>query len=89
MALSDSSVAQLQQMLEVLDGTRRSGDRGRAAARLADLDGLLLLPETLKSDKAAGATPTAAEFDALVEDVATIHLRLRAVIAALRTRRGR
>jgi hypothetical protein len=77
------------QELQVLAGYRQSAAIGRAAVRLDDLAGLLSLPDNLKAAKAAGATPTKAEFDALVDDVQTLQLRLRAVIAALRARRGR
>lgn len=79
----------LKQKIETLDGSRRGGNAGRAAVRIEDLDGLLALPDTLKSAKAAGTAPTATEFDALVDDVQAIHRRLRAVMSALRARRGR
>lgn len=84
-----ASDATLRQTIEELDGSRRLGNRGRAAVRLDDLNGLLQLPETLKSAKAAGATPTQAEFDLLVEDVHALHRRLLAVYEALRGRRNR
>lgn len=79
----------LKQKIELLDGSRRGGNPGRAAVRLDDLNGLLVLPEQLKSVKAAGSTPTQAEFDALVADVHEIHRRLVAILGALRARRGR
>jgi hypothetical protein len=78
----------LRQKIEELDGSRRLGNRGRAAVRLDDLDGLLQLPEQLKSEKVA-STVTAAAFNALVDDVHTIHTRLRAINVSLRGRRGR
>lgn len=81
--------AQLRQIAEELDGSRQLGNKGRAAVRLDDLNGLLALPEDMKSVKAAGATPTQAEFDALYEDVRAMWLRQQAVIQALRSRRGR
>lgn len=79
----------LKERLDQLDGSRRHGNLGRAAVRLDDLNGLLVLPETLQSVKAAGSTPTKAEFDALVDDVQELHRRLKAIVSALRTRRGR
>jgi hypothetical protein len=79
---------QLRQRLDELDGSRRP-NKGRAAVRLDDLNGLLQLPDALKSAKAAGATPTKAEFDLLVEDATMILTKLRSVVAALRARRGR
>ncbi|MPZ36691.1 MAG: hypothetical protein GEU95_01290 [Rhizobiales bacterium] len=77
-----------RQKLEELDGSRRLGNRDRAAVRLGDLNGLLALPDAPKSEKVVSSV-TAADFNALVEDVHTIHTRLRAVIVALRGRRGR
>lgn len=71
--------------LEVLDGSRNSKARRRAAVRLEDLEGLLALPP-LKATKAAGSTPTQAEFNALVEDVQAIHNRLKALHDALQAR---
>lgn len=79
----------LRQRLEELAGARRAGSKGKAAVRLEDLQGLLALPATLKSAKAAGAAVTVAEYDALVEDVHTIHRLLRALVGTIRTRRGR
>jgi len=79
----------LRQKVETLDGSRRLADRGRAAVRLDDLNGLLALPETLKSAKAAGSTPTKAEFDALVDDVHELHRRLMNIVGVVRARRGR
>ncbi len=87
MTVADDAI--LRQKIETLDGSRQTGNIGRAAVRLDDLNGLLQLPETLTAAKAAGATPTAAEFNALVADVQTLHRRLAAVYAALRARRGR
>lgn len=73
--------------LEILAGIRRQ-NVGRAAVRLDDLNGLLQIPETLKSVKVSG-TPTDAEFNALVDDVVMLHTRLRAIVMALRSRLGR
>lgn len=75
----------LQEDIEVLAGTRGRSSK-RAAVRVEDLAGLLQVPERLKSAKAVGTTPTKAEFDALVEDVATLHTRLRQVVSALQDR---
>lgn len=78
-----------RQLVEELDGSRRLGNKGRAAVRLADLDGLLQLPASIAAAKAAGAAPTKAEFDLLIDDVTILYTRLNAVIQALRGRRGR
>lgn len=72
--------------VEVLDGSRRGDARRRAAVRIEDLAGLLELPPKLQAAKAAGSTPTQAEFDALVADVQTLQVRLIAVVTALQTR---
>jgi hypothetical protein len=71
--------------LETLAGERR-GAPGRAAVRLDDLSGLMSLETRLQSQKAAGSTPTKAEFDALVNDVHMLHRRLAAVVSALQKR---
>lgn len=73
-----------REALETLDGARRR-NIGAAAVRLQDMAGLLPLQQ-LQSAKAGGATPTQAEFDALVEDVHRIHQRLTAIAEALRDR---
>lgn len=78
----------LRQKIDTLDGSRRQ-NVGRAAVRLDDLNGLLAMPETLKSEKAAGSAPTKAEFDALVGDVHEMHRALVRVVGVLRARRGR
>lgn len=75
-----------QQELETLAGIRRK-DTSQAAVRVADLDGLLQIPDTLKSAKVTGSV-TVADFNKLVDDVTMLHTRLRAVIAAIRARRG-
>lgn len=79
--------AKLRQDLELLAGTRRQGDRSKAAVRLADLDGLLEIPSELKSVKVGAVT--AADFNKLVDEVLTLHGKLMIVVKALRTRRGR
>jgi hypothetical protein len=73
----------LRERLDTLNGDR---DRSRAAVRVEDLKGLFELPARLKSAKAAGAAPTKAEFDALVDDVAALHRRLKALHDALQKR---
>lgn len=72
--------------VEVLDGSRSGGSRRRAAVRIEDLDALLQIPPRLQATKAAGATPTKAEFDALLVDVQTMQARLIAVASALQAR---
>lgn len=86
--IAGGDLATLRERVEVLDGSRRLGPRGRAALRVDDLAGLLTLPDTLKSEKAAGSTVTKAEFDALVEDVHAIHRRLRVLATAVQARRS-
>lgn len=72
--------------VEVLDGSRSGGSRRRAAVRLEDLVALLQIPPRLQASKAAGATPTQAEFDALLADVQTLQTRLIAVAETLQAR---
>lgn len=60
-----------RQKLELLDGTRRAGDKSRAAVRRGDLAAIVSLkPSAAK--KAAGASVTVAEFDALVADFSAL-----------------
>jgi hypothetical protein len=76
----------LKEKIETLDGSRSKQNRRKAAVRLEDLAGLLALPPELKSAHAAGDAPTAAEFDALVDDVHEIQRRLTALRDALQAR---
>lgn len=75
-----------RERLELLDGSRRKDAVRLAAVRIRDIEAILQLPKTLKSAKAAGATPTAAEFDALVDDVAALHRVLVAITDAIQVR---
>lgn len=75
----------LKEKIEVLDGSRRKTTR-RAAVRIEDVEALLQVRTKLKAVKAAGANPTGAEFDALLDDVEAILLRLVAVADALQKR---
>lgn len=69
--------------LEILAGTRAKGpSRRRQAVRIEDLAGILDLPDTLQSTT-VGAAPTAAQHNALVQDLHTIHQRLTALSQAL------
>lgn len=72
--------------LDTLDGSRGGRATRKAAVRIEDLASLLELPPTLKAAKAAGAAPTKAEFDALVDDILAMHRRLAVVAAALQGR---
>nr|WP_295467468.1 hypothetical protein [Mesorhizobium sp.] len=76
----------LREKVETLDGSRRKDAIRRAAVHIEDIEALLQINQTLKSTKAAGATPTAAEHDALVDDIAEIHRRLVAITQALQVR---
>lgn len=76
----------LVEQIETLAGTRRHDARGKAAVRLEDLGAVLQMPPRLKSARAAGAAPTKAEFDALVDDVHAIHRRLLALAEAIQAR---
>jgi hypothetical protein len=69
--------------LEVLAGERGREMRGQQAVRVDDLRPLLDITAKLKAQKAAGATPTKAEFDALVDDVAKMASQLASVAQAL------
>lgn len=76
-----------REKLETLDGSRGTGaGQRKAAVRIEDISALLELPKKLKSAKAAGAAPTKAEYDALVDDVTALFNRLTAVAQALQKR---
>lgn len=75
----------IEEKVAVLNGERQNR-KAEAAVTVADLAGLAQIAERLQSAKAAGSTPTKAEFDALVADVAAIHKRLLAVAEALGAR---
>ena len=82
---ADFQTEQLKEKLELLDGSR-GRDRNAAAIRIRDMEAILNYAQKLKSAKAAGATPTKAEFDALVSDVTTIHKALLALSAAIQAK---
>lgn len=75
-----------KEVLDLLAGRRSGKARRQAAVRVEDLAGLLELSPKLKAKKAAGATPTKAEFDALVDDVAALHRVLLIVVNAIQAR---
>lgn len=71
------------EQLEVLAGTRAKGEaRRQQAVRINDMAGILALPETLQSTTVTAA-PTAAQHNAVVQDLHTIHQRLMALSQAL------
>lgn len=76
----------INEHVEILAGRRRRSI-DEAAVRLADLDGIMQMPSRLQSAKAAGSTPTAAEHDALVQDVQMLHQHLMAIMTAIQQRR--
>lgn len=75
-----------REKLEVLDGSRRKTTARRAAVRIEDLQALLQVRSKLRAAKAAGATPTKAEFDALVDDMNDLHNIILALQEALQKR---
>lgn len=85
MPIEGYGTQRLAERIEVLDGARPR-DRRCAAVRQEDLQGLMQVSDSLKSAKAAGALPTAAEFEALVEGVHMLHRRLIATVRALQAR---
>lgn len=74
------------QKLQELDGSRGVKSRQRAAVRIQDLQAITEIDKKLRAVKAAGSTPTKAEFDALVEDVRRVHTALAAVSEVLTNR---
>lgn len=74
---------QLQEKVEILDGSR-SGARRKAAVRIEDLDGLLDLPQI--QAKEITAAPTAAQYNTLVRDVKRLGETLSLLSKALRGR---
>lgn len=81
--------------LDVLAGTR-TRDKMAAAVRIEDLIGILQVPQKVQATKAAnaaGATPTQAEYNALVasynnlvNDITKLETQLSIVAAALHKR---
>jgi hypothetical protein len=76
--------ARERESLEVLAGDRPRARR-QAAVRIEDIAPLLELAP-LQATKAAGSTPTQAEYDALVVDMQRMHARLTAIADLLRAR---
>lgn len=71
--------------LQVLVGSRARG-RSRAAVRIEDIAALVELAPKLKSAKAEGEVVSAAEYNALVSDVAALHGVLLSIASALQER---
>lgn len=72
----------MREKLEVLNADR--GDREQAAVRRGDLQELSSLETLRGSATAAGSTPTAAEFDALVKEVRLLRETLLVIAEAVR-----
>ncbi|MBO3760349.1 hypothetical protein [Ciceribacter sp. L1K22] len=70
--------------VEVLAGKRGKASIRRAAIRIQDLDELLRI-EPVKAEQVSG-TPTAAQYNKLLEDVTELNNRLNAVALALQRR---
>lgn len=83
--MAEFQTEQLKEKIEVLDGSR-GRDRNAAAIRVRDMQAIINYAPKLKSAKAAGATPTKAEYDALVSDLATIHKALMALSEAVKAK---
>lgn len=77
--------ARAREDLQVLVGSRARG-RPRAAVRIEDISAMVELAPSLMAAKAEGATVSAAEFNALRDDVQAMHDILLAVAAALSSR---
>jgi hypothetical protein len=60
-----------REKLELLDGSRAPGSKGRAAVRRGDLSAIVTLAP-MKAAKAAGTTVSADEFNALLADFAAL-----------------
>jgi hypothetical protein len=83
--MRDFKTDQLIERLEELFGAR-GGNLTHCAVRIADLTAILEFPQAPRSAKAAGSTPTKAEFDALVDDVHAIYRQFKALSEAIRRR---
>jgi hypothetical protein len=75
------NISRLTEKLEVLDGSRRGGDKSKSAVRVEDVKELLLLIEV--KTKTLTAAPTMANFNDLLDDVREISTRLTAIAKAI------
>ncbi len=73
--------------LEVLAGSRKPGEKRKAAIRIEDLQQLADYSYKLKSGEVSGA-PTMAQHNALAADVRHIHQTLQSLSSVLRQRLG-
>lgn len=82
----EKEVARLKEKTEVLDGTRNAASSPKAAVRRQDLNFAQDLPVSMKSKVVVG-TPTAADINALREDVQRLHniIRLFAQLSQRKT----
>lgn len=69
-------------LLQELAGERGEGGRAHAAVRRSDLEAIGRIPEL--ASKHAGAAPTAAQFNALRDDVRKLYEALEAIARATR-----
>lgn len=73
----------LKQKVEILNGDR--GDKTEAAARLKHLRAMIeMLPTEPTAKPAAGATPTSAEYNALLKDIQQLYAAFSKLRALLR-----
>ncbi len=76
----------MKERIDALSGASSKTAAGLRAVRIEDVQPLLQFPANPKSAKAGGASPTKAEFDALVDDVHKIWTFLAAQSMALQDR---
>jgi len=82
--MADYEYERLRETVEILSG-QRGRNSGKAAICLEDIASILLLPDKLQSKSIQGVITTA-QYNALVNDVATIHQLLREIAAGLQKR---
>jgi hypothetical protein len=76
--MKDGITDYLREKIEVLDGSRNATIKGRSAIRVEDMSAILEIESTLKSTK-INAIPTAAEYNALHNDLMMLHRALRSL----------
>jgi hypothetical protein len=74
-----------QQRLDILAGTRTAASLPQAAVRRQDLAGLVTLAAQTSARLATGATVTAANYNAVVADLAAIYQAISQIVARVKT----
>ena len=76
----------LREIVEELSGSRKHGQKNKAAVRIEDLSDLLKTPPKLQAEKTTSDTVSPEQFNKLVEDNIALHKVMFAIAQRLQGR---